>query len=189
MKLVCIIRVTGTLPQEHCHNEIGTETSHPLSENYSHPVMGTPAQYLAGRIDEASIKALMVSIGLPPPLLIVFPIVTAQYHGIYFITVPHNGQASPRKLVLRVSGNHVPHIKTANEVAILSWIAQNTTIPVPELVSHDSTANNRIGHEYTLLTHVPGVILSDVWQSLDEGEICSIIDQLIDILVQLHAHG
>ncbi|MCJ1343479.1 hypothetical protein MMC31_001673 [Peltigera leucophlebia] len=150
--------------------------------------MGTPAQYLPGQIDEASIKALMVSIGLPTPLLIVLPPVTAQYHGIYFLTMPHHGQASPRKLVLRVSGNHLPHIKTANEVAILSWIAQNTTIPVPELVSHDATANNPIAHEYTLLTHAPGVTLSDIWQSLDEGEIRSIIDQLINILVQLHAH-
>lgn len=150
--------------------------------------MGTPAQYLPGRIDDASIKALLASIGLPTPLLIVLPPVTAQYHGIYFITVPHDGQPSPRKLVLRVSGNHLPHIKTANEVAILSWIAQNTTIPIPELVSYDATANNPIGHEYTLLTHVPGVTLSDVWQSLDEDEICLIIDQLIDMLAQLHAH-
>ena len=47
--------------------------------------MGTPAQYLPGRIDEASIKALMVSIGLPTPLLIGLTPVIAQYHGIYFI--------------------------------------------------------------------------------------------------------
>lgn len=41
---------------------------------------------------------------------------------------------------------------------------------------------------YTLLTHAPGVNLSDIWQSLDKGKIRSVIDQLINILVQLQAH-
>lgn len=149
--------------------------------------MGTPANYLPPPISTDSINALMESIGRPKPVAVTSPNVTAEYHSIYFLTEPTNGDHDEKELVLRVSGPHIPRIKTSNEVAIMRWVSKNTTIPVPHVLSYDTSVDNAIQHEYILLSRAPGDPLSEIYQSLDDAQISDIIDQLIDILVQLHA--
>jgi hypothetical protein len=149
--------------------------------------MGTPANYLPPPISTDSINALMESIGKPKPVAVTAPNVTAQYHSIYFLTEPTDGDHDEKELVLRVSGPHIPRIKTRNEVAIMRWISKNTTIPVPHVLSYDTSVDNVIQHEYILLSRAPGDPLSEIYQSLDDAQISDIIDQFIDILVQLHA--
>lgn len=150
--------------------------------------MGTPRNHLPGPISEDAIDQLLLSIGLPRAVSIVSPKVTAQYHSIYRITIPENNKTLHKKLVLRVSGHHLPRIKTENEVAVMTWIKQNTCIPVPDLVAYDSCDQNTIGHEYTLLSLVEGATLSDHYHSLTEVQVRRILDQLADYIGQLHAH-
>jgi hypothetical protein len=135
-----------------------------------------------------AIDQLLLSVGLPEATSIVSPKVTAEYHSIYLIIVPTNTKTSHTKLVLRVSGRHLPKIKTENEVAVMTWVKQNTSIPIPDLVAFDSNTANAIGHEYTLLSLVEGTTLSEKRQSLTEAQVNSILDQLADYLSQLHAH-
>ena len=145
--------------------------------------MATPKDYLPGPISDDAINQLLLSLGLPKALNIVSPEVAAEYHSIYMITVPQNTKISYEKLVLHVSGQHLPKIKTENEVAVMTWVKQNTSIPIPELVAFDaSSTTNSIGHEYTLLSLVEGTALSEKHQSLTEAQISSILDQL-------HAHS
>jgi len=143
---------------------------------------------LPGPISNDAIDRLLLSVGLPKAASIISPKVTAQYHSIYLITVPEYKSTVHTKLVLRVSGQHLPKIKTENEVAVMTWIKQNTSIPIPNLVSYDSSDANAIGHEYTLLSLVEGTTLSDKYHSLTEVQLRLIIDQLTDYLSQLHAH-
>jgi hypothetical protein len=150
--------------------------------------MATPRDYLPGPISDDAINQLLLSIGLPEATSIVSPKVTAQYHSIYLITIPENKKTVHTKLVLRVSGQHLPKIKTENEVAVMTWIKQNTTIPVPDVVSYSSSVADAIGHEYTLLSLVKGTTLSDEYQSLTEVQLHLILDQLADYISQLHAH-
>lgn len=70
----------------------------------------------------------------------------------------------------------------------MAWIAKNTTIPVPAVLAYDNSNANPIAHEHTLLSRVEGVTLSEIYQSSDEHQIDSILDQLADFLAQLHAH-
>ncbi|RYN32217.1 hypothetical protein AA0112_g6258 [Alternaria arborescens] len=106
------------------------------------------------------------------------------------ITVPQNTKISYEKLVLRVSGQHLPRMKTENEVAVMTWVKQNTSIPIPDLVAFDaSSTTNAIGHEYTLLSLIEGTALSEKHQSLTEAQISSILDKLADYLNQLHTHS
>ncbi|KAI1414052.1 phosphotransferase enzyme family-domain-containing protein [Hypoxylon sp. FL1857] len=151
--------------------------------------MGTPQDYLPKTIAHDAINDLLVSINLPKATSIAPAKVTAAYHSIYMVSLPSNEKTSHRELVLRVSGNHLPHIKTANEVGVMTWISKNTTIPIADLVAYDDSNSNPIAHEYTLLARVGGETLSDIYSTLDEGQINGILDQLADILVQLHAHG
>ncbi|KAI2601963.1 kinase-like protein [Hypoxylon sp. NC1633] len=151
--------------------------------------MGTLADYLPQNISDGSIQELLESVGLPRPTNMVRATVTAQYyHAIFLITIPENTKTTDTELVLRVSGNHLPVIKTTNEVAVMAWVSKNTKIPIPRLLAHDSTTDNPIGHEYTLMSHVSGQALSDIYQSLSPDQIAHILDELIDFLSQLHAH-
>lgn len=150
--------------------------------------MGTPSDYLPRSVSDDSIQELLELVGLPRATEIRSAAVTAQYHAVYFITVPASSHTTNRELVLRISGNHLPTIKTENEIAVVTWVARNTTIPIPQVIAYDSTANNPIAHEYTLLSRVAGHTLSDVYPSLGQDQIAHILDQLIDFLSQLQAH-
>jgi hypothetical protein len=150
--------------------------------------MGTPSEHLPKPITHEAINALLQSLDLPEAVTITAGNVTAQYHGIYFVTLPTNDKTLHSELVLRVSGYHLPKIKTENEVGVMTWIACETTIPIPSLVAFDSSADNPIAHEYTLLSRAPGVTLTDVYESLSQKQLTNIIDQLLDFLCQLQAH-
>ncbi|KAG9228199.1 phosphotransferase enzyme family-domain-containing protein [Amylocarpus encephaloides] len=150
--------------------------------------MGTPADHLPKPVSEDAINTLLVAVGLPKANKIVSPKVTAQYHSIYMISLPPYDKSSVTELVLRVSGHHLPHIKTVNEVGVMSWVAKNTTIPIPAVVAYDSSAENAIAHEYTLLSRAEGTTLSDIYQTLSEDQTRLILDQVIDFLAQLHSH-
>ncbi|KAK0710702.1 kinase-like domain-containing protein [Lasiosphaeris hirsuta] len=152
--------------------------------------MGGPADALPQPIAEDDIQALLRSKGLPEATKIVSPKVTAEYHAIYFITVtPCDESHGHSELVLRVSGYHLPTIKTRNEIGVMCWLSQNTTIPIPDLIAYDDSADNPAAHEYTLLSRVNGVTFSDVYDSLDDARMTVVLDQLIDFLVQLHTHS
>ncbi|KAI3317228.1 kinase-like protein [Xylariaceae sp. AK1471] len=88
-------------------------------------------------------------LGVPRATSISSVAATAQYHAVYLITMPKNSPTANHELILRISGNHLPTIKTENEVAV---------------VAYDSTFENPIAHEYTLLS------------------------RLIDFIAQLQAH-
>lgn len=150
--------------------------------------MGTPADYLPQPIADGDINRLLVSLGLPRADRIQRATVTAEYHGVYLLTMPPDSPAKYPELVLRVSGHHLPRIKTENEVGVMSWVSRNTNIPIPALVAYDSTTANPTRHEYTLLERVPGETLSDIYSYLDDAEMDSILDQLIDMLSELHSH-
>ncbi|EWZ95800.1 hypothetical protein FOWG_03344 [Fusarium oxysporum f. sp. lycopersici MN25] len=97
----------------------------------------------------------------------------AQYHSIYFIILPPIELSRGHyALVLRVAGNHLPNIKTKNDIGVMTWLSKNTTIPLPDVIVYDGFTNIPVGHEYTLLSHIEGVTLSD----------------LMDLLTQLQAH-
>jgi hypothetical protein len=133
--------------------------------------MGTPADYLPQPVPDDDINRLLVTLGLPPADCIQRATVTAEYHGVYLITMPPNNLAEHSELLLRVSGHHLPCIKTENGVGVISWVARNTSIPLPALVAYDSTTANPTGHEYTLLERVSGETLFDIYSSLNDTEI------------------
>ncbi|KAH7214436.1 hypothetical protein DER44DRAFT_805686 [Fusarium oxysporum] len=141
--------------------------------------MGAPADHLPPPISEDAINQLLQVLRLPRASAIEDPKMKAQYHSIYFITLP------PIELS---RGNHLPNIKTKNEIGVMTWLSKNTTIPLPDVIAYDSFTNIPVGHEYTLLSHIQGVTLSDVYDRLSDEQMNQILDQLIDLLTQLQAH-
>ncbi|KAG7407090.1 hypothetical protein Forpe1208_v013511 [Fusarium oxysporum f. sp. rapae] len=150
--------------------------------------MGTPADHLPLPISEDAINELLQVLRLPRATAIENPKMAAQYHSIYLITLPPIELSRGHyELILRLTGNHLPNVETKNEIGVMTWLSKNTTIPLPEVISYDASTDNPIGHEYTLLSHIQGVTLSDVCDRLSDEQMNQILGQLIDFLTQLHA--
>lgn len=91
-------------------------------------------------------------------------------------------------LVLRVSGKHLPRIKTINEVAVMQWVRENTTIPVPAVLHYDDSEDNVLGHEFILMEKVGGILVEEAWDNQEMETKKFLVSQVADFMVQLHAH-
>ncbi|KAK9772047.1 putative Aminoglycoside phosphotransferase domain-containing protein [Seiridium cardinale] len=161
--------------------------------------MADPKLYLPPALSENTIRKLMSELSLPEPTAVKPLITAAAYHTIYLVTfsaeadlafgpAQSNEPYGSVSLVLRVSGRHIPRIKTMNEVAAMKWVRDNTSIPIPAIVRFDATEDNAIGYEYTLLEKVHGVSIDTIYDTLDDAKLKHLIDQLTDYLIDLHRH-
>ena len=163
--------------------------------------MDDQRRYLPPVHDNDAINALLNSVGLPSARKIVIPTIGGEYHRIYFLSLPDDGaaswlgQVSPPpasayasgtvELVLRVASDLIPRIKTENEVAVIAWIAKNTSIPVPEVVRYDATSDNLLGHEFLLQMRCPGVTAGSIYDHLTPKQMDYILKQMHDFMLQL----
>ncbi|KAL3965235.1 hypothetical protein ACCO45_002239 [Purpureocillium lilacinum] len=144
---------------------------------------------------------------LPLPASIDALQVTAAFHSIYLLNYTASTPAEallPARarrpdgsltLVLRISGNHIPHIKTANEVATMTWVREHTSIPVPAVVAWDDCSGsggggkgptNPLGREFTLLEWVPGRSVDRMYTRMTEAAKVRLVQQLTDYLVEMN---
>ncbi|KAI8594261.1 hypothetical protein EDD21DRAFT_100259, partial [Dissophora ornata] len=78
-----------------------------------------------------------------------------------------------------------PRYKTESEVATMQFVAERTSIRVPEVYAWDANPRNPIGAEYILMERIPGEPLNTIWKGLSLEKKKGIILQLIDVLLQL----
>ncbi|KAJ5097254.1 hypothetical protein N7456_007975 [Penicillium angulare] len=158
--------------------------------------MSVSNNYLPPALNADLITQLILSLGLPHPVSVEPLKVSAAFHSIYLIQFPNTAaskiDARPNTdgtatLVLRVSGRQLPRIKTQNEVGAMTWVRRNTRIPVPNIIRYDSSENNIIKHEFTLLEKAPGVSADQVYHTLSEEARTKMIHQLVDYLAELHS--
>jgi aminoglycoside phosphotransferase (APT) family kinase protein len=148
--------------------------------------VGDPNLYLPAPVPEAQIISLLQTLNLPHPASITAPSVSASYHRVYIISF-----VSPIKgyydLLLRISGPHIPRLKTLNEIAILRWVAENTSIPVPKILNYDESTDNELGHEYMIMTKEVGVSGDKLYTRLKKNadEMNRVLDQIADIVLEL----
>lgn len=160
--------------------------------------MADPKLYLPPALSHDSIRQLIDDLGLPEPCGVEALQTIAEYHTLYVVQFDarHARRLQARaaepgstiSLILRVAGKHLPRIKTQNEVAVLSWVRNNTRIPVPVVVGFDASSANAIGHEFTLLEKMDGVSVDTVYTHLDESKKAHLVSQLLDYLLELHRH-
>ncbi|KAI6372911.1 hypothetical protein MCOR25_003595 [Pyricularia grisea] len=162
--------------------------------------MGEPKAHLPPAFSDTAIRALSIALDLPEPVTISRQSATAEYHGIYLLRFDAGsvGRITPQlqtravdadgsaTLVLRVSGRHLPNLKTRNEVGCMAWVRSNTTIPVPAVIRYDYTEDNALGHEFTLLEKAPGVSVDTIYDTLNEAQKRLIVEQLTWYVIQLY---
>ncbi|KAJ5584942.1 uncharacterized protein N7459_004742 [Penicillium hispanicum] len=68
--------------------------------------------------------------------------------------------------VMRVSLPVDPYYKTMSEVSTVDWVSRTTNIPVPRVITYQSSRENPIGFEWIIMTRMPGRPLKELWRSL-----------------------
>ncbi|MCJ1461281.1 hypothetical protein MMC28_011663 [Mycoblastus sanguinarius] len=158
--------------------------------------MWAPEQCLPPLLPKATIIDLLTSIGLPKPLRVHRLDTRAAYHSVYMLSLPPDAFGVSKDkdsadqttdLVLRVSGQHFPSIKTINEAAVISWVEANTSIPVPTVVRMSGSRENVLQHEYLIHRRLPGDPLDEAFRSVTQDQMDTILNQIIDMLVVLHS--
>lgn len=158
------------------------------------------ARFLPPPFSNETIQELLSQLGLPPAKRIEpFPS-DAIYHSLYFLNFPpecrpmlkparsvDEDSSGAVTLVLRVSGKHLPRIKTINEIAVMKYVKVHTTIPIPEVVRFHSSEDNALGHEFILMEKVPGLSADRAWGALHSQGKHNLLSQITDYLAQLHS--
>ncbi|RPA77394.1 hypothetical protein BJ508DRAFT_241988 [Ascobolus immersus RN42] len=104
---------------------------------------------------------------------------------LYLITTESKSNTTStdisKKYLFRIPLPMDPFYKTASEVATLEYLnkhTSHTTLPVPEIIAYDCSADHELGFEWILMQMMPGVALSTVWEEIPFEGKESIVKQL-----------
>ena len=94
----------------------------------------------------------------------VSPFAAGAFNKLFLLS-PDGTDHNLPSFILRVALPVDPYLKTASEVATLSYLSNHTSIPVPEVIAYDASAENDLGFEWILMTRLPGVPLKELWST------------------------
>lgn len=77
-------------------------------------------------------------------------------------------QQKARQYVLRIP--RADDTDISYEVAMFRYVAQHTSLPVPEVLRFDLTKDNPIGHFYSIQQRIPGSNLCELWKTLNHQQ-------------------
>lgn len=89
---------------------------------------------------------------------------------------------------MRVSLPVCPRTKTRGEVTTLQFLRRETTVPVPEVVAFDDSAENEIGFEWILMECMPGDSAYKRWRTLAMSQKIALVQQVADFQAQIFQH-
>ncbi|KAF3484010.1 uncharacterized protein GIQ15_03334 [Arthroderma uncinatum] len=109
-----------------------------------------------------------------------------------FLIVKENGMEVIAKIPCRNSGPSV--YTTESEVAVLKYVKQHTSVPVPEVYAWCSDPANPVGAEYIIMEKAAGVPLFRIWGEISQSDKLELIKRLTVIerelsSLQLPAYG
>ena len=111
------------------------------------------------------------------------------YNRVIGITIKHTTNEEPTNLILRVPRFDVA--RPDREVAILRFVRQHTTIPIPEVKHVDFTSDNPLKQPYVIHNRIPGFDLQSrnnptCYLSLNQEQKCTFAKDFASILRQLY---
>lgn len=108
------------------------------------------------------------------------------FNILYTVDIPQPNGASPdREYMLRITLPVEPFYKTASEVATLSYLKEHTSIPVPRVIDHSSTAENELGYEWILMERIRGVTFGRKMLCIDQETKVKLLRSIVDVVHQL----
>jgi hypothetical protein len=104
----------------------------------------------ASKPDKNTIKeAAKAAIGLPDSSEVKL-LAKGVFNRLYIVA------SDDKEVVVRVTLPIYPKWKTLGEVAILQWVAQNSSLPVPQGLAYNIDRSNPVGFEWIMMDKVPG---------------------------------
>lgn len=108
------------------------------------------------------------------------------YNRIVSITVKAFGGNDPKNFILRAPRpNMAWYGCIEREVAILRYVRHNTTLPVADVISFDTTTKNPLESGYVIQSRLPGVPLHTIWDDLTHDQRCTIAQELGKVILAL----
>ena len=126
----------------------------------------------------------------PPPEneFLIERLAGGTYNRIIGITVNDAGNHGPRNFVLRIPRPLMADFGyIEREVAVLSYVRQNSTLPVADVVKFDPTTNNPLKSGYVVQTRLPGISLVSIWDELTHEQKCKVAREVGRIILALQA--
>ena len=121
--------------------------------------------------DENTIKQVVASsMNLTAAICDIKFLSQGAFNKVYVVTFPEK----EREVIARITLPVDPKWKTLSEVATLQWICDNTSLPVPEVISYQADRTSAIGFEWIIMSKMPGRSLGDRWRDVTfsaKGEI------------------
>ena len=103
---------------------------------------------------------------------------------LYSISFPgHN-----TSYLFRVALPLVPYYRIESEAAMLSYLKENTSIPVPRVIAWESSVAKDLGFEWILLEKIEGVALDRLWRGMPWDSKVRLVTALAPLLGQLRDH-
>ncbi|KAK6452980.1 hypothetical protein FP744_10009231 [Trichoderma asperellum] len=97
-------------------------------------------------------------------------------------------RTSQQQFIIRVSPPVCPRTKTRGEITTLRLLRRVTTVPVPEVVAFDDSADNEIGFEWILMEHMPGFSAYNQWRTLTMSQKVALVRQVAEFQAQIFRH-
>ncbi|KAL2678538.1 hypothetical protein Neosp_009286 [[Neocosmospora] mangrovei] len=88
-------------------------------------------------------------------------------------------------LMLRISLPVDPQYKTLSEVATIRWVHSVTTIPLPQVITYNSSLDSTLGFEWILMTRLDGTSLSSAWTHIDFSTKSTLVRQFASFAASL----
>ena len=114
------------------------------------------------------------SIVPPPKGPIIERLKGGDYNRITGITLPSSYGIATSKLILRNSRSEEIEVRPDRDVAILEFVRQRTTIPVPKIITTDFTNQNALAMPYVIQERIPGGDINSIWDTLSHKQRCTI---------------
>ena len=108
-----------------------------------------------------------------------------DYNRITSISLPSSQRVATSKLILRNSRWEDGEGRPDRDVAILDFVRQRTTIPVPEIVAKDFSNDNALAMPYVIQRRVPGGDLNSMWGKLSHQQRCGIACEMGSVIRSL----
>ena len=106
------------------------------------------------------------------------------FNKLYSISFPGHGTS----YLFRVALPLVPYYRIESEAATLSYLKENTSIPVSRVIAWDSSVATDLGFEWILLEKIEGVALYEVWRGMPWDSKVRLVAALAPLLGQLRDH-
>ena len=164
----------------------------PPSPIISQDIKASRAERLLGRNRVTGIllpkRSRSVRASAPPKEFLIERLRGGGFNRIIGITIKHPTDEKPTPLILRVP--RLDDARPDREVAVLHFIRQYTSIPVPEVKYMDFTSDNPLKKSYVIQNRIPGHDLQGAngfgYLSLNHEQRCSFAKEFALLLRELH---